>query len=103
MVQVTPVCGAKKCEALVRAQLTHMSEAAKKEREESEGRMYGKMSCQVCEKEDAKRCAGCGQAAYCGGECQRKNWGEHKRLCRRRRLPKPNKGEGGVELPFDSI
>lgn len=28
-----------------------------------------------------RRCAMCGVAAYCGVECQKRNWKVHKKLC----------------------
>jgi hypothetical protein len=31
-----------------------------------------------------KKCSGCDIAYYCSTECQRKNWREHKKLCRER-------------------
>ncbi|KAI9021988.1 hypothetical protein DFJ74DRAFT_706887 [Hyaloraphidium curvatum] len=38
--------------------------------------------CDHCDAEGKlKRCARCGVARYCGAECQRAAWGEHKALC----------------------
>ena len=40
--------------------------------------------CQVCEKTEGKllKCAGCEKVFYCGAECQKKDWKEHKPVCK---------------------
>ena len=99
-----------------------MAEGAKSAREEevkqAEER-YGEWDCHVCGKEKGKRCVGCGNVAYCGKECQAKDWkeGGHKRYCRRKKIDgKVGKGMGGVgggeggmevddpeDLPYEGI
>jgi len=32
-----------------------------------------------------KTCGGCGREHYCGAECQKAAWGEHKGMCRARK------------------
>jgi hypothetical protein len=39
-------------------------------------------SCAVCGSADAAVCARCRLVGYCGTEHQRKDWKEHKRVCR---------------------
>ena len=83
---------------------TELVETQKRVMREDEGehdrKIYGKMSCEGCGKEVAKRCAGCGTVAYCGKECQKKGWKAHKRLCHRRKLAQPVEK---VELPYEVI
>ena len=101
IVQVTPVCGSKQCEVKVRTQLVETQKKVMgEEGGEHDRKIYGKMSCEGCGKEDAKRCAGCGSVAYCGKECQKKGWKMHKRLCHRRKLVTPAEK---VELPYEVI
>lgn len=70
IIQVTPVCGSAGCEKKVRAGLLQMQTQQMEKRKEEvwSGANFGKMGCAVCEKEDAKRCAGCGTVAYCSKE-----------------------------------
>ena len=74
---------------------------------EEERKIFGKVSCEVCGKPDARRCAGCGAVGYCGKECQVEGWKAHRRVCRRR--SKPKRGEEGeeegkaLELPYETI
>jgi len=41
------------------------------------------MKCAGCQKEGewTKRCSRCKQVHYCGGECQKAHWLEHKKVC----------------------
>jgi hypothetical protein len=39
------------------------------------------MSCAVCGAKTAKRCGKCKAVHFCGAECQRKGWPEHKSVC----------------------
>ena len=39
--------------------------------------------CYVCEKDNAKRCTRCLQIAYCGIDCQKKDWKYHKNTCKK--------------------
>ncbi|KAK3172803.1 hypothetical protein OEA41_006128 [Lepraria neglecta] len=82
VVQVTPVCGSKICDYRVRQQVLEMHSKVIRDGEEHEKRIYGKMDCNVCGGEDAKRCAGCGKVAYCGKACQKEDWKAIKRLIR---------------------
>lgn len=100
IVQVTPVCGSRQCEVKIRTQLVEIQKRVMGEGDEHEKKIYGKMGCEVCGKEDAKRCAGCGTVAYCGKECQKVGWKEHKRSCHRRKLAPPAEK---VELPYEVI
>ena len=70
------------------------------EGKEQEKTIYGQMSCGVCGKEEGKRCAGCGTVAYCGKECQKAQWKDHKRTCRRKKLEMPAQR---VEVPYKTI
>eukprot|EP00662_Eupelagonemidae_sp_cell21_P037065 gene37065-53498_t len=56
----------------VQAALGDMSQAAK--------HGAGGRACAAC----GKRCRGCRKAYYCGVECARKHWDQHKADCRRR-------------------
>jgi len=40
------------------------------------------MTCQVCQAVTATPCGGCGTVSYCGKECQKKDWKEHKPRCK---------------------
>ena len=99
IVQVMPICGSRQCEEKVR---THMFEIQKMVVGEGneDKKIYGKMNCLVCGEANAKRCAGCGTTAYCGKECQKADWKEHKRLCHRRKLALPAEK---VKLPYEVI
>ena len=100
IVQVTPVCGSRQCELKTRTQLVEIQKRVMSEDNEHDKKIYGKMSCGSCGKEDAKRCAGCGTVAYCGKECQKAGWKEHRRFCHRRKLATPTEK---VELPYEVI
>lgn len=100
IIQITPVCGSRQCEAKIRTQLVEVQKKVMEEDVEHDKKIYGKMSCGVCGKEDAKRCAGCGTVAYCGKECQKAGWKAHKRFCHRRKLSSPSEK---VELGYEVI
>jgi hypothetical protein len=55
------------------------------EKVSKESKMQGKLYCPVCEKKKAgqlcSRCHDRNFGAYCGRECQIKDWPSHKRLC----------------------
>ncbi|KAF5338127.1 hypothetical protein D9758_015386 [Tetrapyrgos nigripes] len=38
--------------------------------------------CVVCEKKGVSKCSGCLAVEYCGSECQKLHWKEHKSLCK---------------------
>ena len=40
--------------------------------------------CTVCgiSNDKVKKCSACGNVAYCGVKCQRKDWAEHKFSCK---------------------
>ena len=40
------------------------------------------MTCLVCKATSATPCGGCGTVSYCGKECQKKHWKEHKSKCK---------------------
>lgn len=100
IVQVMPVCESRQCQEEVRTNLFEIQKMVVAEGDEHEKKTYGKMSCGNCGKEDGKRCAGCGTVAYCGKECQKADWKEHKRFCHRRKLAPPVEK---VELPYEVI
>ena len=52
-------------------------------------------SCQVCGAEGASPCGGCGNVAYCGTKCQRKDWKEHKVRCRCYKITRETGAEHG--------
>ena len=106
IISVYPVCGSKMCEYAVRSRLKEMQVREREKEEEEEKMLFGKVSCDICGKGDARRCAGCGTVGYCGKECQIEGWKKHKRDCGRRL--KPNKegeeDEGkAVGLPYETI
>ena len=38
--------------------------------------------CRACgKKDDVKKCSKCKKVSYCGKECQKKDWKDHKRSC----------------------
>lgn len=77
-----------------------------KEEEQEQGRIYGKMDCDICGKGDAKRCKGCGTVAYCGRECQSAGWKKHRRECGRgfmSRKKREEEGEGEMKVPYETI
>lgn len=39
--------------------------------------------CSMCEKETKTKCSRCKEKRYCSAECQRKDWKEHKKLCKK--------------------
>ncbi|KAI0032967.1 hypothetical protein K488DRAFT_48701 [Vararia minispora EC-137] len=46
------------------------------------GKLAYKPGCVLCELESVSRCSSCQSANYCGSECQRAHWKEHKSFCR---------------------
>ncbi len=49
-----------------------------------EGNMH---ACEVCQQtQNTKKCGRCKAVAYCGLDCQRKHWPQHKRLCKPSKL-----------------
>lgn len=44
----------------------------------------GELDCNACIRKDhiLKYCSGCGMVKYCSQECQRKDWPDHKNMCR---------------------
>jgi hypothetical protein len=55
-------------------------------------------SCFVCKKvPDGKllKCNRCKLMRYCGAECQKKNWGRHKAICKYVKVVEPN-----ANVPF---
>ena len=45
--------------------------------------------CARCGAEAGKRCGACGIAPYCGADCQRAHWAEHKTACSALRAAAP--------------
>ena len=39
-------------------------------------------SCHICGNVIASACGGCGNVSYCGRDCQRKDWKNHKNQCK---------------------
>ena len=99
IVHVTQVCGDRKCEIQTRANLHTIQKEIMQLGKESTG-LYGDMSCETCQNPNAKRCAGCGKAAYCNKECQKAGWKSHKKHCHRRKIAE---AEDPVDLPYDAI
>ena len=100
VVHVTPVCGNKNCDHIVRKQVLEAQIKMLKEGKEHESRTYGKMDCNTCSRKDAKRCAGCGTVAYCDQECQKVDWKGHKKACGRKKLSEPSVDVG---MPYEQI
>ncbi|KAL1741790.1 hypothetical protein HDZ31DRAFT_44689 [Schizophyllum fasciatum] len=46
------------------------------------GKLTSDTGCVVCGKKTTSRCTGCLAVAYCGQECQRAHWKDHKSFCR---------------------
>lgn len=40
-------------------------------------------NCSICGNESATKCGGCRVKRYCSAECQRKDWKEHKKECKK--------------------
>ena len=43
-----------------------------------------KKSCHVCKNLTRKKCGGCNNIFYCSKECQRTDWKEHKKICKKK-------------------
>ena len=100
IIQIMHVCGSQVCEAKVRKQTIDKQNKSVATAKEVEKGVFIKMHCDVCNKPDAKRCAGCGQVSYCSTKCQKEAWKAHKPNCMRRGLeaPRPN-----PDLPYKVI
>ncbi|KAG6909518.1 hypothetical protein DXG01_017075 [Tephrocybe rancida] len=46
------------------------------------GKLNSISGCELCGNEMRSRCTQCLVVSYCGKECQREDWSNHKRLCR---------------------
>ncbi|PCH36759.1 hypothetical protein WOLCODRAFT_140570 [Wolfiporia cocos MD-104 SS10] len=46
------------------------------------GKLNRDLGCAVCGKKSDNRCARCKSVSYCGDECQRADWSDHKQSCR---------------------
>ncbi|KAI5835664.1 hypothetical protein K523DRAFT_260382 [Schizophyllum commune Tattone D] len=46
------------------------------------GKLTSDTGCAVCGKRTTSRCTGCLAVAYCGPDCQRAHWKDHKSFCR---------------------
>ncbi|KAF9563553.1 hypothetical protein CPC08DRAFT_661655 [Agrocybe pediades] len=46
------------------------------------GRLATNSGCEVCGKKNVSRCLQCLSVAYCGSECQKADWPNHKATCR---------------------
>ena len=68
------------CSAASAADVTTRSTAVQQEAPR------GSEKCCVCGKSDVsvKKCGRCKSVAYCGTDCQRKDWSQHKTVCRMR-------------------
>ena len=40
-------------------------------------------SCNRCNKDTTKKCAGCKSVHYCSRECQKQDWAKHKKFCKK--------------------
>ncbi|RDX41978.1 hypothetical protein OH76DRAFT_1467037 [Lentinus brumalis] len=49
---------------------------------EALGSLNNDTGCAICEKERTSRCSQCQSVSYCGAECQKADWPEHKKACR---------------------
>ena len=89
IIQLVPVCGSRACEAKVRKQMIDKQNMGVVVAKEEEEMVFIKMNCDVCNAPNSKRCAGCGQVAYCSMDCQKEAWKAHKPNCKRRNLKAP--------------
>mmetsp|Transcript_22532 Transcript_22532/g.60950 ORF Transcript_22532/g.60950 Transcript_22532/m.60950 type:complete len:453 (+) Transcript_22532:102-1460(+) len=48
-------------------------------------RVAGALTCAMCDNPGKQRCAACGEVFYCGRECQRTHWKQHKKACKKAR------------------
>lgn len=67
-----------------RVMSAHMTELCREKREEAI-RKAAIRSCNVCSKQTLKRCSGCFLVYYCGKECQKAGWNDHKEECKETR------------------
>ncbi|KAL8776646.1 MAG: hypothetical protein Q9194_003025 [Teloschistes cf. exilis] len=56
--------------------------------DEKASRLTQEPSCDNCGKisKELKPCGGCGKVRYCGKDCQKAGWKEHKRVCGKRKV-----------------
>lgn len=81
---VTAVCDKPECEMKARKNVQDAYMEAQEEVKVKVDPGMGRelMLCRTCRKvDDVKKCQGCGVVAYCGRECQRKDWRNHKGVC----------------------
>ena len=100
IIQIMSVCGSQACEAKVRKQTIEKQNTGAATVKEAEKDVFIKMRCAICNTPDSKRCAGCGQVAYCGTDCQKEAWKTHKPNCKRRNLKTPHPN---AMLPYEVI
>ncbi|RDB27781.1 hypothetical protein Hypma_003242 [Hypsizygus marmoreus] len=46
------------------------------------GKLNNSPGCEICGKRDTSKCTQCLTVSYCGKDCQRADWQEHKKRCR---------------------
>ncbi|MCJ1252019.1 hypothetical protein MMC30_009257 [Trapelia coarctata] len=82
--QVTAVCDKPNCEMMARRNIQEAQMEAQREVGGGMAPGMGRevMLCGTCgQMDDVKKCKGCGVVAYCGKECQKKDWKTHKPFC----------------------
>ena len=82
--QITAVCDKLNCEMMARRNIQQAQKEAQKEVGGNLDPRMGRelMLCRTCGQiDDLKKCKGCGIVAYCGKECQKKDWKLHKSVC----------------------
>ena len=61
------------------------------------------LGCQTCGKDATKRCSQCHQVVYCGRECQKLDWRQHKKRCGVVPPRTPPELVIGFEVPFGPL